>query len=91
MNGFEMSLEEFERLEDLSERPHPKILENVSEKTKKYDDQRRARKYNYAYKRYERIDIDRSTNKKILGSNVIDFSKMFFQKKTKSKIPYFFV
>jgi len=50
-NGFEISLEEFERLEDLSKKPRPKILENVAEKIKKYDGCHKSRKYNSAYRR----------------------------------------
>jgi len=51
MIGFKMSREEFERLEDLSEKPQHKILENLADRIKKYDGQCKARKYNYAYKR----------------------------------------
>jgi len=51
MSRFEISLEEFEKLEDLGKRPRPKILENVAEKIKEYDAQCKAPKYNATYRR----------------------------------------
>jgi len=85
LNDFEISPEEFERLKDISERPRPKILENVAEKIKKYDAQCNARKYNSAYRRVlearggSRCLVDENGNVNERALRIIEYALRAFE------------